>query len=83
MADMLFDLVKESKFNKAAMESVIKLFEPKLKKTLYMTNPNDRDDLEQELKMKMVSYIKEYDMNSVPGFWEFKEKVDKGRETNS
>ncbi|XJZ27539.1 helix-turn-helix domain-containing protein [Bacillota bacterium Lsc_1132] len=83
MAYMLIDLVKESKFNREAMESVIKLFEPKLKKTLYMTNPNDRDDLEQELKMKMVSYIKEYDTNSVPGFWKFKEKLDKDKEKSS
>lgn len=82
MGDMLYDLVKESKFDKTALETIIKLFEPKLKKSLYMTNPNDREDLAQELKIKLISYITKYDMDSIPGFWEFQAKVGKEKIQN-
>ncbi|PLR75281.1 hypothetical protein CU633_21900 [Bacillus sp. V3-13] len=77
MEKILYELVKEAKNNNEALESIIDLFEPKLKKSMYMTNLNDRDDLAQELKVKMVSYIKGYDIDSVPGFWQIKERIDK------
>lgn len=77
MAKILYELVKEAKNNNEALESIIDLFEPKLKKSMYMTNLNDRDDLAQELKVKMISYIKGYDIDSVPGFWQIKERIDK------
>jgi len=83
MTNRLYDLVKESRSNNEALETVIELFEPKLKKSLYMTNPNDREDLAQELKLKMISYITEYDVDAIPGFWEIKEKTDKARKKRS
>lgn len=48
-----------------------------------MTNPNDREDLAQELKLKMISYITEYDVDAISGFWEIKEKTDKARKKRS
>lgn len=77
MGKILYELVKESKCNTVALETIINLFEPKLKQKLYMTNPNEREDLAQELKIKMIKYITGYDIDSIPGFWEIKEKVDK------
>ncbi|MEH7353489.1 helix-turn-helix domain-containing protein [Neobacillus drentensis] len=77
MTKMLYELVKEAKYNNTALETIIKLFEPKLKKSMYMTNLNDREDLVQELKEKMILYIKGYDIDSVPGFWQIKDKVEK------
>jgi len=77
MTKVLYELVKEAKYNNTSLETVIKLFEPKLKKSMYMTNLNDREDLVQEIKEKMILYIKGYDIDSVPGFWQIKDKVEK------
>ncbi|MEH7356844.1 helix-turn-helix domain-containing protein [Neobacillus drentensis] len=76
MAKILYELVKKAKHDNTALQTIINMFEPKLKKSIYMTNLNDREDLAQELKLKMVSYIKGYDIESIPGFWEIKERVD-------
>lgn len=71
----LYELVQDAKNSTIALENIIQMFELKIKKLIYMTNINNRDDLTQELRMKMIKYITEYDLDSVPGFWELKEKV--------
>lgn len=68
MTKILYELVKEAKHKNTAIQTIINMFEPKLKKSMYMTNSNDREDLAQELKTKMVSYIRKYDIDSLPGF---------------
>ncbi|WP_121616643.1 helix-turn-helix domain-containing protein [Virgibacillus halodenitrificans] len=75
MTETLYDLAKKSKEDSNALETIVKLFEPKLKKSLSLTEQKERDDLSQELKYKLVSVIKKYDVDSTPGFWELKEQM--------
>jgi hypothetical protein len=52
---------------------IIKLIEPKIKKTLKETDIQNREDLEQDLKEKIIKKLKDSDLNKVPGFFEFLE----------
>ncbi|MDQ0175291.1 helix-turn-helix domain-containing protein [Bacillus chungangensis] len=74
---VLYELVKESKESNQALETIINLFEPKLRKTLTLTSYNERDDLAQELKYHLIKAIKGYDVDATPGFWELKAKLEK------
>lgn len=76
----LYELVKESKKSKRALESVIKLFEPKLKSSLSLSNYKEREDLAQELKCKLIKYILGYNMDSIPGFWDMQVKINNHEE---
>lgn len=71
----LYDLVKESKESNCALQEVIDLFEPKIKKSLRLTSSQEKDDLSQELRCKLISCIKTYDLDSTPGFWELKDRI--------
>jgi len=73
----LYELVKNAKKNNEALNTIIKLFEPKINKSLSLTHYSVREDLSQEIKFKLVKLIKEYDIDSVPSFWEFKENLRK------
>ncbi|MEO4052895.1 helix-turn-helix domain-containing protein [Solibacillus sp. CAU 1738] len=68
----LFTLVKESRVNEYALATLIEQFEPKIKKVSTFTSVSNREDLEQELKQKLILCIRNYEMNSVPGFFEYK-----------
>lgn len=77
MEIILYDLVKESHQNSKAMQELIDLFEPKLKKSLSLTPYDERDDLAQDLKCALIRYIKRYEVEETPGFWEFKKRLDR------
>lgn len=72
----LYDLVKESKEDYQAMQSLIDLFEPKLQKSLSLTQYNNREDLAQELKCTLIQYIQRYKLDSVPGFWDMQKRIE-------
>ncbi|TCT21127.1 helix-turn-helix protein [Melghiribacillus thermohalophilus] len=74
MDNTLYDLAKKSKEDNQALQMLIDLFEPKIKKSLTLTNYTEREDLSQELKYKLVITIKEYDIESTPGFWDLLEQ---------
>lgn len=73
MDETLYQLAIESKENNEAIEKMLKIFTPKIKKTLLQTNSQNREDLEQELQLKLVNLIKIYDLDKVSGFWGFYE----------
>lgn len=75
MDKTLYQLAIESKNDNEAIEKVLKMFRPKIKKTLLQTNLQNRDDLEQELQLKLVNLIKMYNLDEVVGFWGFYERV--------
>lgn len=58
------------------VEDVLKQLKPKIKKSLYYTNPQDREDLEQELKVKITECIYNNVFEQVPGFWEFAKRYE-------
>jgi len=35
-----------------------------------MTRAENRDDLEQELKIKIIHYVREYSMDRIPGLFD-------------
>ena len=71
----LYQLVKRAPRDNEALLKIIKQFEPKIAKSLYLTSQSSRDDLSQELMLKLVESIKKYDMKHVPGFWEFRDMI--------
>lgn len=75
MTNVLYELVKKSKEDSQALQLIIDIFEPKIKKSLRLTTYNERDDLAQELKCKLVDSILEYDIEATPGFWELQEQM--------
>ncbi len=77
MMATLYSLVKNSKINSDALEEVMEMFEPKLSKAVAYTAANEKDDLTQELKILMMKCIQLYDLDNIPGFWEFREKIHK------
>ncbi|ELK46801.1 UNVERIFIED_CONTAM: helix-turn-helix domain-containing protein [Halobacillus marinus] len=72
----LYELVKSSKCDTQSLGAVVELFEPKIKKSLHLTNHKNKDDLSQELKYKLIKSIKNYDVESIPGFWEMRDKIN-------
>lgn len=58
------------------IEKVLKELEPKINKSLYYTRFEDRQDLKQELKVKITECIRNNVFEQTPGFWEFVERFD-------
>lgn len=58
------------------VERALKQLNPKIKKSLYYTKPQDREDLEQELKTKITECFHNDVFEQVPGFWEFANRFD-------
>ncbi|EDL63463.1 hypothetical protein [Bacillus sp. SG-1] len=66
----LYDMVKEAQENYHYEVNVVSTFEPKIKKSLHLTRPENRDDLEQELKIKIIGYVRNYSLEEVPGLFD-------------
>lgn len=60
----------------ADVEQALNKLEPKIKKSLYYTDPQNRQDLEQELKTKITECFYNDVFEQPPGFWEFAEHFD-------
>ena len=59
------------------MEEIILRFTPTIQKSLYQTSVQERNDLKQEIKLKIIEAVYKYDIGSIPGFWDFIESKDK------
>ncbi|WP_047981741.1 helix-turn-helix domain-containing protein [Ornithinibacillus contaminans] len=60
------------------LEKVLKEFDKKIKKSIHNTNPQERDDLEQEIKMKIMEKVSNFiDEAHTPGFWKFISEFEK------
>ncbi|MED4140176.1 helix-turn-helix domain-containing protein [Priestia megaterium] len=57
--------------NNEIYEEVLQMFEPKIKKSLLNTHFQEREDLEQEIKIKIYEKIDVLTEMYVPGFFEF------------
>lgn len=74
----LMKLLKKAKSNdKEAMEEIVMKFAPTIQKSLYQTSPQERNDLKQEIQLKIIEAVFKYDIDSIPGFWDFIESIDK------
>ncbi|AXI09919.1 hypothetical protein CV093_14555 [Oceanobacillus sp. 143] len=54
-----------------SLETVLNLFEPKIRASLKQTSLQEQVDLYQELKIRIIEIVKQYDCNNTYGFWEF------------
>lgn len=76
----LIDLVEQAQqSDKEAIQDILKQFEPKMKVSLKQTSPQEQEDLYQELKMKTIEIILQFDFKKTYGFWEF---LNRQRENN-
>jgi len=68
----IYEYMKKAQENdKEALEHIINIFEPKVKYSLRMVPSEYREDLEQELKVKLIEMILHYDFTSTPTFTEY------------
>lgn len=75
MKDSLFTLVKQSQTDNHSLLKVIDLFSPKINRSLQQTSQQNREDLAQDLKIKLLIWIRNYDVESTPGFYEMIELI--------
>lgn len=73
----LYSLVQSAQTgNEIALLAIVELFQPIIRKCLKLTSYKNREDLLQELYLKVIEEIKKYDLDSVPDFWEFLKLID-------
>ncbi|MCA1055031.1 hypothetical protein LCM10_08540 [Rossellomorea aquimaris] len=77
----LYDMVKEAQHNAQYEVNVVRTFEPKIKKSLRLTQLENRDDLEQELKIKLIGYVRDYSLQDVPGLFDLIKENERKRIT--
>lgn len=63
-------LAQKQNDDRALME-IIKRFEPKIKRSLQQTGYNNKEDLEQYIKLNMIKIIRSYDLNSLPSLTDY------------
>lgn len=56
---------------KNELNDILDKFEYKIKKSLKNTNYQEREDLEQEIKLKIMEKISSVKFNKPPSFWSF------------
>ncbi|MGE6378562.1 hypothetical protein [Peribacillus muralis] len=61
----------DSKLSKEELMSLINSLNPKIKKSLKNTNYQDRNDLEQEIKLKIIESYEKIAAIEAPNFEEF------------
>lgn len=67
--ESLYDLVNLSKMKDSlAIQKIIDMMKPKIKKELHNVPLQEREDLEQELKLDIIEAVYNYEME-VPSFW--------------
>ncbi|MGQ7278669.1 helix-turn-helix domain-containing protein [Brevibacillus thermoruber] len=69
---LLLSLVKQAQnSDEKALIQILEMFEPKIKKTLRMTNRNVRDDIRQEIFFRLIRAIQSYNVDHIPDIWFF------------
>lgn len=64
----------QDEVKKKEIEAILNRFNPQIKKALKNTSYQEREDLEQEIKLKILEKVNSLDIESPPGFWEFIKK---------
>lgn len=60
----------ENNYNEETL-MIIENFTPKIKQCLHQTSYQEREDLEQELKLKIIEKLATQEFNDTPSFWDF------------
>ncbi|WP_062748078.1 hypothetical protein [Shouchella tritolerans] len=64
-------------------ETILAAFDLKIKKSLYSTDPANREDLEQEIKLKIFEKMPVIENMNAPGFYEFVHGANIAAETKA
>ncbi|GGJ97154.1 hypothetical protein GCM10007063_19460 [Lentibacillus kapialis] len=68
----LYYLVQHAKTNDSeSTKEIIHRFDPKIKQTSRFTGNFEREDLEQELRIRIVKAVDKFKTDDTPGFREF------------
>ncbi|MEB3100201.1 helix-turn-helix domain-containing protein [Ferviditalea candida] len=68
-------IIKAREGDQEAWMTIIDRFSPLIRKTRREARQQERDDLEQELKEKIISIILTYDVDNLPSFSDFCEHI--------
>ncbi|WP_155590015.1 hypothetical protein [Lysinibacillus cavernae] len=60
----------ENKYNEETL-MIIENFIPKIKQCLHQTSFQEREDLEQEIKLKIIEKLATKEFQDTPSFWDF------------
>ncbi|WP_347548347.1 helix-turn-helix domain-containing protein [Pseudalkalibacillus hwajinpoensis] len=78
MERRLYTLLQQAKQNdEEAFSRIISQFEKKLEAELRQTSYQYRDDLRQELYIKILEAVENYHLEDVPDFEQFMKKIRK------
>ncbi|MFU7590326.1 helix-turn-helix domain-containing protein [Priestia sp. RMT2NF4] len=70
--ETLYELVNKVKSgDEEASRRLLKKLEPKLNKAVQNFSLHEREDVKQDLKIKILSAVKTFDFSQTPGLWEF------------
>jgi len=78
----LIDLVEQAQqsSNTEAIHIILEQFEPKIRTSLKQTSLQEQEDLYQELKIKTIEMILQFDFNKTYSFREFADKQKKAKQ---
>ncbi|UPW82626.1 hypothetical protein [Lysinibacillus sp. Ag94] len=62
--------ILENQYNEEAL-TIIENFIPKIKQCLHNTEFQEREDLEQEIKLKIIEKLATVEFQDAPSFWDF------------
>ncbi len=79
MEKRLYKLLQQAKNkDKEGLSAILNQFEKKIEAELRQTSPQNRDDLRQELVIKVMEAVEKYSVEDVPNFEQFIE-AQKGK----
>ncbi|WP_110114877.1 helix-turn-helix domain-containing protein [Bacillus sp. CGMCC 1.16541] len=65
------ELIKQAKGgDQDAMQRLLDLFEPKVKRCVSHVPLQDREEMEQSIRLEMIVAIHKFDLHSTPTFWD-------------
>ncbi|TLS36654.1 helix-turn-helix domain-containing protein [Pseudalkalibacillus caeni] len=72
MENNFYELINRAKSDdEDAIVKILELLEPKIQYEVRKTAEKHREDLKQELTIKLIKTIKEFDLDNVPDFDNF------------
>lgn len=63
-------VILENRYNEETL-TIIENFIPKIKQCLHNTDFQEREDLEQEIKLKIIEKLATVEFQGAPSFWDF------------
>lgn len=76
----LYEMVRKAKRNDTeSMEEVLKKLEPKISHTVHSIEKRYQEDVEQEVKLRVMEAVRQYEIKEFPTFDQLLRKTEDGR----